>query len=163
MDQAVMLLLAVPFVGAMLVALFVVMGVLFRASVERTHELAETQARRSLLVGLVNVVCVTALTLALAMIGRNADLGLLAVLNILLLAAAAIAVAFGLAGMARLVGAHLVPTASQTRQAVWGGVALVLACVTPYIGWFALFPYVVMRGLGGFVLALANRRSMRVN
>lgn len=161
MDTILSLALAVPLVGATLVALFAVMGVLFRTWVERTHELAETQARRSLLVGLVNVVSLTALTLALAMIGQNADLGILSVINILLLAAAAVAILFGLAGMVRLVGAHLIPAATQTRQAVWGGVALVLACLTPYVGWFLLFPYAAMRGLGAFVLAIASRRSAR--
>jgi hypothetical protein len=163
MDQILSLALAVPLVGATLVALFAVMGVLFRTWVERTHELAETQARRSLLVGLVNVVSLTALTLALAMIGQNADLGILSVINILLLAAAAVAIVFGLAGMVRLVGAHLIPAAAQTRQAVWGGVALVLACLTPYVGWFLLFPYVAMRGLGAFVLVIASRRSARAS
>lgn len=161
MDTILSLALAVPLVGATLVALFAVMGVLFRTWVERTHELAETQARRSLLVGLVNVVSLTALTLALAMLGQNADLGILSVINILLLAAAAVAILFGLAGMVRLVGAHLIPAATQTRQAVWGGVALVLACLTPYVGWFLLFPYAAMRGLGAFVLAIASRRSAR--
>jgi len=159
MDEILSLALALPLVGATLVALFAVLGVLFRSWVERTHEVAETQARRSLLIGLVNVVSLTALTLALARIGENADLGILSVVNILLLAAAAIAIIFGLAGMVRLVGAHLIPAASQTRQAVWGGVALVLACLTPYVGWFLLFPYVAMRGLGAFVLAAVNRRA----
>jgi hypothetical protein len=161
MDTILSLALAVPLVGATLVALFAVLGVLFRPWIERTHELAETQPRRSLLVGLVNVVSLTALTLALAMIGQNADLGILSVINILLLAAAAVAILFGLAGMVRLVGAHLIPAAGQTRQAVWGGVALVLACLTPYVGWFLLFPYAAMRGLGAFVLAIASRRSAR--
>ena len=161
MDAIVSLALTVPLVGATVVALFAVMGVLFRSWVERIHELAETQARRSLLVGLVNVVSLTALTLALARIGQNADLGILSVINILLLAAAAIAIIFGLAGMVRLVGAHLIPAASQTRQAVWGGAAIVLACLTPYVGWFLLFPYIAMRGLGAVVLALATRRTVR--
>lgn len=161
MDTILSLALGGPLVGATLVALFAVMGVLFRTWVERIHELAETQARRSLLVGLVNIVTLTALTLALGRIGENADLGIVSVINILLLAAAALAVVFGLAGMVRLVGAQLIPTASQTRQAVWGGVALVLACLTPYVGWFLLFPYMAMRGLGAVVLVLASRRSVR--
>lgn len=157
MEPILSLALAMPLVGATIVALLTVMGVLFRPWVERTHELAATQVRRSLLIGLVNVVCITALTLALAMISQNADLGFLAVLNLLLLTAAAIALVFGLAGMVRLVGAQLTPTSTQTRQAVWGGVALVLACLTPYAGWFLLFPYVALRGLGAFVLVVASR------
>jgi len=161
MDAIVSLALTVPLVGATVVALFAVMGVLFRSWVERIHELAETQARRSLLIGLVNVVSLTALTLAVGRIIQYADLGILSVINILLLAAAAIAIIFGLAGMVRLVGAHLIPAASQTRQAVWGGAAIVLACLTPYVGWFLLFPYIAMRGLGAVVLALATRRTVR--
>ncbi len=38
-----------------------------------------------------------------------------------------------------------------------GALVLVLACLTPLVGWLGFFPYVALRGLGGLVVALARK------
>ena len=61
--------------------------------------------------------------------------------------------------MVQIVGARLMPGGQGLRPAIWGTVALTLGCLTPYVGWFGLLPYVVIRGLGAFVLTLFGRHQ----
>jgi hypothetical protein len=151
MDQLLGLLIAVPLLGATLVGLFVVMNALFTSWIARTCEVAETQAARSFLVGLVNLV------IALA---DNTGLDFVIVIAVLLAIVLVIGIAFGLAAMVQVVGARLLPGGQGLRPLLWGTVALALGCLAPYVGWFGLLPYVGLRGLGAFVLALfASRRK----
>jgi hypothetical protein len=41
-----------------------------------------------------------------------------------------------------------------------GGLLLVLACLTPYIGWFVFTPFVLSLGLGASILALFQRKAL---
>lgn len=159
MDQLIGLLVAIPLLGATLVGLFVVMNALFTPWIARTCQAAETQATRSFLVGLVNLVFVGALISAVIALADNTGLDFVIVLAILLAAALAIATTFGLAAMVQVVGARLVPGGQGLRPGIWGTIALMLGCLTPYVGWFGLLPYVAIRGLGAFVLALFGKRG----
>ncbi len=159
MNQLIGLLVAVPLLSATLVGLFIVMNALFTPWIARTCQAAETQAARSFLVGLVNLVFVGALISAVIALADNTGLDFIIVLAVLLAAALAIAAAFGLAAMVQIVGARLMPGGQGLRPAIWGTVALTLGCLTPYVGWFGLLPYVVIRGLGAFVLTLFGRHQ----
>jgi hypothetical protein len=159
MNQLIGLLVAVPLLSATLVGLFIVMNALFTPCVARTCQAAETQAARSFLVGLVNLVFVGALISAVIALADNTGLDFIIVLAVLLAAALAIAATFGLAAMVQIVGARLMPGGQGLRPAIWGTVALTLGCLTPYVGWFGLLPYVVIRGLGAFVLTLFGRHQ----
>jgi len=159
MNQLIGLLVAVPLLSATLVGLFIVMNALFTPWVARTCQAAETQAARSFLVGLVNLVFVGALISAVIALADNTGLDFIIVLAVLLAAALAIAATFGLAAMVQIVGARLMPGGQGLRPAIWGTVALTLGCLTPYVGWFGLLPYVLIRGLGAFVLTLFGRHQ----
>lgn len=160
MDQLLGLLIAVPLLGATLVGLFVVMNALFTSWIARTCEVAETQAARSFLVGLVNLVFVGALIAAIIALADNTGLDFVIVIAVLLAIVLVIGIAFGLAAMVQVVGARLLPGGQGLRPLLWGTVALALGCLAPYVGWFGLLPYVGLRGLGAFVLALfASRRK----
>ena len=159
MDQLIGLLVAVPLLGATLVGLFVVMNALFTSWIARTCQTAETQAARSFLVGLVNLVFVGALISALIALADGTGLDFLIVVAVLLAVVLAIATAFGLAAMVQVIGARLVPGGQGLRPGIWGTIALLLGCLTPYVGWFGLLPYVALRGLGAFVLVLFGKRQ----
>ncbi len=63
----------------------------------------------------------------------------------------------GLAAMSSLVGERLVPQRGPISQAVIGAAAIVLAGLTPFLGWFLFFPYIALVGLGGLVIGLFSR------
>jgi hypothetical protein len=163
MDQLLGLLIAVPLFGATLVGLFVVMNALFTPWIARTCEAAETQAARSFLVGLVNLIFGAALIAAIIALADNTGLDFVIVVAVLLAAVLVIAMAFGLAAMVQVVGARILPGGQGVRALIWGTIALTLGCLAPYVGWFGLLPYVALRGLGAFVLALFSaRRKVQV-
>jgi hypothetical protein len=160
MEQLLGLLIAVPLLGATLVGLFVVMNALFTSWIARTCEAAETQAARSFLVGLVNLIFVGALIFAIIALTDSTGLDFLIVLAVLLAGALVICLTFGLGAMAQIIGARILPGGQGLRPLICGTVALTLGCLAPYVGWFGLLPYVALRGLGALVLALfASRRK----
>ena len=146
-------------VGLALVALFAVGGGLFPRQLAWTRQAAETQAARSFLIGLANTIFVIALALGAAALGEATGWAVLPIVTVLLLAVLVIGLAFGLTGMAELVGERLFPSSRPLARTAAGGAALVLACLAPYIGWFGLFPYVCLRGLGGFILGWFGSRA----
>lgn len=154
MAGRIFLLLWVPPILATLVALFSVLRVLFPGLVSGAQAAAARMPGRATVLGIVNVLFLLVLAGALSAVSRGGLLQLLALLLTLLLAVAA---AFGLAAMSPLLGAGLLPDASPTRQSVWGAIALLVACLTPVLGWFLLFPYLACRGLGGLVIHLFTR------
>ena len=89
-------------------------------------------------------------------LGDNTAVPLFSALGLILMAALVIAMVFGLTAMAVLVSERLLPEAQGWRQLAGGGGMLVLASLTPYVGWFLLFPYIAFRGLGGFIQSLAR-------
>jgi hypothetical protein len=160
MEQLLGLLIAVPLLGATLVGLFVVMNALFTSWIARTSEAAETQAARSFLVGLVNLIFFGALIAALLALIDGTGLDFLIVLPILLAIALVIGIAFGLAAMVQVVGARILPGGQGLRPLIWATILLTLGCLAPYVGWFGLLPYLALRGLGALVLAAyASRRK----
>ncbi|OGO10341.1 MAG: hypothetical protein A2Y93_05440 [Chloroflexi bacterium RBG_13_68_17] len=145
--------------GVSLVALFAVGGGLFPRQLAWTRQAAEGQATRSFLVGLVNTVFVIALAMGAGALGEATGLSFLPILSVLLLAILIIGATFGLMGMAELVGERLFPASRPLRRTLVGGAILLLACLAPYVGWFGLFPYTVLRGLGGFILGWFAARA----
>jgi len=109
---------------------------------------------RSFLVGLINVVFLSVIIAALSGGGDFPQF-----VALLLFAILAIGLVFGLAGIGPLIGERLLPESSSVRQAGWGAAIMVVASLTPFIGWFLLFPYLSFRGLGAFLLSLFARTS----
>jgi hypothetical protein len=141
--------------GVCLTALFLVVEVLFPRAVEQTRAAASDSPGRSLLLGLVNAGFLIVLAVAITSAGVDA----LNVIALILLAILVAGLAVGLTAMARFLGQRLFPGSGETKRMVAGSGLLILACLMPFVGWFGLFPYVGLRGLGGFVLAMARRRA----
>jgi len=159
MDQMLGILVVAVLSVVCLAALFLVMGVLFPAAVERTRRSADTAPGRSFLLGLVNFIFVVAIGLGLGALVRSLGLAFLGVIVVLLAVALILALTFGLAGMVEVVGGRLTPDRGRVRKTGWGTVALALGCLTPYVGWFALFPFVALTGIGAFVLGWYSGRG----
>jgi hypothetical protein len=162
MDQGIGMLVLLIVVGTSLVALFAVMGVLFPRTLERTRAAVEELPARSFLIGLVNVLFVLAIVVGLGALRNSMGPSYLDLLALLVLAILAVGVTFGLAAVVQAVGGRLLPGRSQLAQRAWGAVALVLACLTPYVGWFGLLPYLALTGLGAFILGWLGGRASKI-
>ena len=147
-------LILLPLVSLTLVALFVAMGALFPKQIADVKSKGSDMPGRSFLLGLINVVFISVLAAALSGGGEFPQL-----LGLILFAVLVIGLAFGLAGMAPLIGERLLPETSAVRQTGWGAATMVMASLTPFIGWFLLFPYLSFRGLGALILSLFSRDS----
>jgi hypothetical protein len=161
MEQGLTLLILLIFGSLCLVALFVVVNTLFRGFVSGIRAAAHETPGRALLVGLVNFIFVAILAMALGKAAQNLGLQFLGLLAMLFVVVLTIGVTFGLAGMVELVAERLVPAQTGWRRTAGGAAALTLACITPYIGWFGLLPYVGLRGLGALILSLFARASAK--
>jgi hypothetical protein len=162
MDQGIGMLVLLIVVATSLVALFAVMGVLFPRTLERTRAAVEELPARSFLIGLVNLVFVLAIGLGLGALRASLGLGFLDLITLLLLILLVGVITFGLAAVVQAVGGRLLPGRSELAQRIWGAVALVLACLTPYVGWFGLLPYLALTGLGAFILGWLGGRASKV-
>jgi hypothetical protein len=142
-----------------LVCLLTLGTVLFPRIVLAARRAAAAMPGRSLLLGVVNLLFFTALVVVLTAAGERA-VSRSGVLEALALAPALIlasGLTLGLAAMSALIGDRLVPQRGPIAQVVVGAAALVLAGLTPFLGWFLFFPYIALVGLGGVVIGLFSR------
>lgn len=135
-----------------LIALFVALGAFFPRRIERTRREADRAPGRSLLIGVVNGLFLVALMLALEGGGSGMLAGAFRALVVVLAVLGIAAASLGLAAMVQLAGERLFPKSDPLPRTIGGAAILILACLTPYLGWFAFFPYVTLRGLGAFLL-----------
>ena len=63
----------------------------------------------------------------------------------------------GLVALAGLTGNRWKPSASPLGQDLRGGLLLLLACLTPYIGWFILTPAILCAAVGAGLLTFFQR------
>ncbi len=159
MEQPFTLLIAVllglALLAVSLIAFFGVLAALFGRRVERARQLAAQTPARAFLVGLVNCLFLGAISLGLIALSRA--IGPIAALPALaILAVLAIGLAFGLAGVAQLLGERLFPGRDGLARTALGTLALALGCVLPYAGWYGLLPYLALLGLGAFVIGLVQ-------
>jgi hypothetical protein len=155
LDLVILLLVG----GLSVTALLTVAGTLFPRPMAWTRKAAEQHSGRAFLVGLVNTVFVLALAVGVGVLGGNLGAGALQILASALVVLLVLAASLGLVGMVDLVGERLFPESSPLGRHAGGAGALVLGCLAPYLGWFALLPYLVFRGLGGFLLGWFAERA----
>lgn len=158
MDEPIGMLLAAILLMIGLAGLFGAVAALFPVTVEITRRAADDHPGRSFVLGLVNVLFLTGLTLALLSISQGPVLRFLA---LVVASAGTAGLTFGLAAVVGLVGERISPHRSGLGRIVLGTVVLSLGSLTPFVGWFGLLPYVACLGLGGFVLGLFRRRAAR--
>ncbi len=143
-----------------LAAYFLVLAALFPNRAAKTQRVLTTMPGRSFGVGLINFLFFGLIALVLFSIAENAGSVVKTILMIpalVILAALAIALSFGLAGMVNQLGERIFPDHLVWKRTAWGTVVLSLACLLPAIGWFLLFPYAGAVGIGAFILGLFQR------
>jgi len=142
-----------------LICLLTLGTVLFPRIVRAAQRAVAAMPGRSLLLGVVNLLFFTALVVVLTAAGERAS-SRSGVLEALALAPALIlasGLTLGLAAMSILIGDKVVPQRGPISQVVIGAAAIVLAGLTPFLGWFLFFPYIALVGLGGVVISLFSR------
>ena len=162
MDQGIAFLFITISAGISIVAFFMMVNILFRDFVIDIETRAEETPGRAFVLGLINTIFILVLSVALWSIGENTGAGVLVILGMILVTLLLIGVTFGLSGMVRLVGKGLKPDKEERTQMIWGGAVGVIACATPFVGWFLLLPYLISRGFGAFLItSVAAYRSRR--
>jgi hypothetical protein len=148
-------------IGLALVAFFLVMNVFFGGRITRTRQIAELMPGRSFLVGVVNAVFFTAIALLLFALGdQRRGAQIFGLIGIVVLIPLFISIIFGLAAMVRLTGDRLVSRLAEPWRTVVSTIVLTLACELPFVGWFGLFPFLCLYGLGAFVIGLFYRQKI---
>ncbi len=145
------LLLIAMLSGAALIALFLCLDIFFPQRIARTLQVAETSQGRSFLLGLVNFLFFGAIAVALIALGENYGIRFIAIPAVVIAIILAAGLTLGLAAVAQLVGGRLFPERTHLQRNAWGGGVLILACLTPYVGWFGLFPFAALLGLGALI------------
>ena len=154
MDQGIAIIFIAIGVAISLVAFFTVVNVVFSTLVTKMEEKSDESPGRSFFLGLLNTVFIAVLSLALWSIAENSGIGILAVPSLILLALFAIGVIFGGTALVRTIGKRLYPDREERTQMLRGGLITLLACTVPYIGWFILLPYLLLRGFGAFLMTM---------
>lgn len=152
MDQGLGIFIIVVLSEPCLVALFVVLINLFHDIIEDAQRAAQDSPGRTFLVGLINFLSI--MGIAIALLAGPTGMPLLSFLGLFLMILLVIGVVFGLSAMVELVNEQLTPGQAGWKFTAGGAIALTMACLTPYLGWFGLLPYVGCRGLGAFILSL---------
>jgi hypothetical protein len=157
MNNGASILILTLAIGVTLVASFAVVTALFPAATSRTRKAMVASPGTSFAIGLVNSLFMGGIALALAGLADGLGAGLLRVPAVGLFALLVILMTFGLTAAAEVIGQRLFPDRSATASSLLGGLALVLACLTPFVGWFGILPYVTFLGVGGFILSLFRK------
>lgn len=147
-----------------LAAFFVVLTVLFGGVTERIHTVALAKPAWAFLIGLINLLFFAVVALLFFSLRDSTGIDLLALPALLIAGLLLLALCFGLAAVAQIIGQGVVMTPDRTRQTAMGSLYLTAACLLPIVGWFLLLPYVAILGIGAVILALlAAWRQRRAN
>lgn len=148
------LVITVIFSSATLMALFLLIHLLFPKRMERIRGAAHKQGSRAFWLGLVNTLFAAALTLGLLTLGDQSGIFFLPAFAVI--SVYAVGLFLGQSALARLIGSRLLPAKNSHLQVLGGSLVIIFASLTPFIGWFLLFPYLGFRGFGAALLSLTK-------
>jgi hypothetical protein len=161
-NEVIRIVLAILLLDLGLIAYFMVVSALFPARVARAQALFERLPGRAFAIGLVNFLFFATAAFVLLSLANQAG-GLLKV--ILTLPALAflllllIMLSLGLTAMVNLLGGRLFPDQTPWRRALTGAFLLGVGSAVPVAGWFLLFPYVGLCGMGAFILTFFQKEN----
>jgi hypothetical protein len=151
--------------GATLIALIGTIDLFLPKPVTRARQKLEAAPMRSFLVGLINMIFwVALLVLWFEWTQSNGGPDMMpyvigTALAILLLIGLIIPGIPGLVALAGLTGRRWNASASPLGQDLRGGLLLVLACLTPYVGWFIFTPALLATAIGAGLLTFFQRKE----
>lgn len=162
--MATVSILYILFGSINLIALLGSFGMFLPKPVERARQKLEAAPVRSFLVGMINVLfwfVILAFWFVWTQYNGGPDIMIYVIgsaLGILLVIGLIIPGIPGLVALARLTGARWNGSASPLGQELRGGLILVLACLTPYIGWFILTPALLSTAIGAGLLTFFQKK-----
>ncbi|HNB53386.1 MAG TPA: hypothetical protein PK530_15650 [Anaerolineales bacterium] len=159
MSEITNILLLALLIGICLIAYFSVLQTLFPVRIERARFIAETSPTRAFFVGLVNFLFFGAICLVSLTLGEKVH-GIFLIPGLIVLAVLLFALSLGLTGIVQLAGNRLFPEKSPFARTAWGTGIVYLACLTPFVGWFGLFIYVGLLGIGAFILTFFQPKTL---
>lgn len=151
----VTLLLTIP-----LAAAFLVVGAFFPSPVTRTRKIIGVTPGRAFWLGLVNFLFFGVIAFVLLSIAEGAGGFFKAVLTLpalLILALLIILLGLGLTAAVQHLAGQLFPDLAAWKRDLWAAVLLCFACALPFIGWFLLFPYLGLVGVGAAILGFFQK------
>ena len=162
------LILLAIFVGITLIATLAVINLLLPLRVEQIRQKLELSIGKSFLVGLINLVF-WLLVAVLFVVWNQANGGaqvlvvlMVVVMLILFIAAIIVPGLPALSAVAQLLGMRMGESKSPLQSFLRGGLVLVLACLTPYIGWFIVTPAILCTAIGAGLLVLIQRKPVHI-
>ena len=153
------------FGGITLIALLGTIDLFLPKPVARARQKLEAAPVRSFLVGLINILfwfVILVLWFVWTQYKGGPDIMVYVIgtaLAILLLIGVIIPGVPGLAALAQLTGTRFNSSASPLGQDLLGGLLLVLACLTPYVGWFIFTPALLSTAIGAGLLTFFQREK----
>ena len=159
MDEGLGAVLLALLSGVGLTGLFLATAALFPRVVDRTRRTADRSPGRSFVVGFVNIFFLGAIGLGFSALAEGTGLEILQLPALLIYSILVILLGFGLTALSQITGGRLIPESHPVRQQVLGAWALILGGLTPFIGWFAFFPYVAILGTGAVLLGMVRSRG----
>ena len=160
MDNIPLLLLLVLFGGAGLIAIFTIINLLLPVPVERARDALENSLVRSLLLGLVNFLFAG---LVIALLSLPAQTGgvvggiFIFLVGLVVLVVSALLI-LGLVALISLLANRMEGTRSPIASRFSSGILLILACLTPYFGWFVITPLIMWTALGASIQMIFRKR-----
>lgn len=165
MENAFGLVLFILFSSAGLISMLAAVNLLLPAPVQRAREALETSFGRAFLLGLVNGLFILVAGGLLLRLGEGMG-GIIGAILILLLLCLALGLvvflAIGLTAFTKLVGERMGAGRSVFGNHLRGSALIVLAGLTPYLGWFVFTPFVLFAGLGAAIQAAIRRKPVPV-
>lgn len=161
MNNLIGLCLVILVSGAGLSALLATLELLLPGPVERCRTVLAGSLWRLFLLGLVNFVFFFVLAILLAKLTGAvipAFKAVLGVLAVLILAGLAALATLGLAGLVRLLRERI-GLAASVGGSLRAAVLLLMAAVTPALGWWVFTPLVLVTCLGAGISVLVRRPS----
>ncbi len=158
------LLFVIIFGGAGLISIFIVVNILFPIAIERTLTALGTSLGRSFLVGLVNFLWVGALDAVLIWLAQLVSSvkvlsGILIIIGGLITLILTLLTFLGLASLAGSIGQRIDESSNEFQRVVRGGIVLILAGFTPFIGWFGFTPLAMLTALGAAIQSMFGRHT----
>ena len=156
-------LILIPLIGITVIALFASLSLLFPAPIEKTRNHFENAPERSLLLGIVNFVffaVVTALFVWLTEETGGLLNGIFILLGGVVIGSFAIFTLFGLTALSSILGERMGSGKTPFTSNLRGGALLLLAGLSPYIGWFIFTPLMIWAGFGAAISALLRKAKV---
>ena len=160
------LILLIVCSGIAFIALLTAVGLLLPGTVEKSRLKLETSLGKAFLVGLVNLLSglgINALFLAWWQSTQPETVFWLIIWAVLMLLYIVLLLPSipAMSALAQFLGMRMGESRSPLQRNLHGSLLLVLACLTPYVGWFVFAPFAVCVGLGASIQTLSRRKTAR--